>query len=349
MTASDKNAAAGPAGLDISRLNGWLAPKLGVEPSALSYNLLTSGRSNLTYLIDYNGQHRWVLRRPPLGHPGHNSHDVLRESRIYNALTDTNVAVPAIVAQSDESGPLGAPMFVMEYVDGFTLDGPADFDEVPRADRKGIAISMMHTLADIHALDPDAVSLGDLKRPESLVDRQLRRWLANIDRLAQQRTLPSTDAELLRKIQAELSARRPAHASAESLCHGDFKPNNLIFRDSTVAAVLDWELAAVGDTGLDVGWLSVIWSHELTRKWAPRPDSGYPTADELVQAYQSRRVPVDDLEFYQALALWKLACIRADVNARLRAGAMADLDVQVAPDDDVIARLAHAAGDLLTA
>lgn len=137
--------------------------------------LIEGGRSNLTYEIT-DGTARWVVRRPPLGHVLATAHDMRREHRVIQALHGTAVPVPEPVLLCEDESVLGAPFYVMEYVDGVPYRTAGQLSGIgPERTRRAV-LGLVDTLVDLHAVDPEAVGLGDFGRPEGFLDRQLRRW-----------------------------------------------------------------------------------------------------------------------------------------------------------------------------
>ncbi|WP_353807868.1 phosphotransferase family protein [Agromyces sp. SYSU T00194] len=322
-----------PAGVDALRLEAWLAvhhPELLTDAPAgpLTATLLAGGRSNLTYRID-GGARPLVLRRPPLGHVLRTAHDMGREFRIISALAGTDVPVPGAVAYvDDEEGAagVGTEFYLMELVEGRplrTADDNAGFDP---ATLHGLSLRLVECLAALHALDPAEVGLADFGRPDGYLERQVRRWGQQYDG-SRSRDLPELDL-LLERIRADIP--QTEHVS---LLHGDFRLDNaLVAGDGTghahVAAILDWEMATIGDSLADLGLLGLYWTlgevgfgaGDLGIS-AVDPAAGYPEFDELAARYaELRGIRLPSLSWYLAFAALKLAIILEGIHYRYRAG-----------------------------
>lgn len=317
-----------PAGFDADRIGAWLKDRFDVTD--FDVEIMSIGRSNLTFTITVDGHPRWVLRRPPLGHSGGSAHNVAREGRIMAALHDSDVPVPHVIDIVDDPAVLAVPFVFMDHCPGFAINEPADWARIPEGpgpdDRRSCAFGMIDTLAAIHQVDIDEVGLGDLRRPGGLIERQLRRWLGQVEAISMRET------PMIHKVHDVLLEAMPDPANSPvGLAHGDFKPNNMIFTpQGTVAAVVDWELTAVGEVLTDLGYFIAMLTvpEEYTSIWVPTPQDGFPTSEELIERYQSvSGHEVHDVGYYSAFAMWKLACIREGVYTRLATGKMGDLDL----------------------
>lgn len=311
-------------GLDPVRLRAWLDtrhPSLAGGP--FQARLLVGGLSNLTFRLD-DGEHRWVLRRPPLGHVLSTAHDMHREHRIIAALKDTAVPVPATLLAADdpdgEAG-VGAPFYLMEFVEGETLNSPAD--NAGRDPRwiAGLAPALVEVLAALHALDPLPLGLGDFGRPAGFLERQVRRWGRQLD---QSRSRPLGELD---ELAARVAATVPDSAEV-SIVHGDFRLDNTLIATvqgrPRVAAVLDWEMSTLGDPLTDLGLLGVYWSlHRIPEAArsplasAIDPAAGYPPFESLVDDYaRLRGIPAPDVSWYVGFASYKLAVILEGIHYR---------------------------------
>ena len=314
----------GTDGLDLDAVSTWLVEReIGVTPP-FSAALLAGGRSNLTFMITDGSGRRLVLRRPPLGHVLESAHDMGREFRIISALGLTDVPVPPAFGFCADVAINGAPFYIMGMVDGVVLNGRADGLALAPDSRLTAARSIISTLVSLHRVDPDAVGLGELsRRRDGYIERQLRRWHKQFHD-AKTRDLPIID-----EVHETLSARIPPQRWT-GIVHGDFRLGNVMLRpDGEVAAVLDWELATLGDTLADLGWLLSYWTQadEPNRppSDAPSATPGFPDRAALTEWYGSATGrDLSDLPFYEAFARWRLACIGEGVLARYRAGVMAD-------------------------
>jgi aminoglycoside phosphotransferase (APT) family kinase protein len=311
-------------GINRDTVEPWLADEVGAAP-ALDYGLIAGGRSNLTFAIaDRNGQ-RFVLRRPPLGAVLQSAHDMGREYRILSALAPTPVPVPQPLAFCADPAVNDAPFYVMEFVEGVVVANEEDVERhLDHAARGEAGGSLIDVLADLHAVDPDAVGLGDLGRKDGYVERQLRRWSAQFQK-SKSREIATLD-EVHRLLEAHIPPQQRT-----AIVHGDYRLGNcLLGPDGFVRAVLDWELCTLGDPLADLGWFVGYWlepgaSSEHLRGAVPTTAPGFSRLSTLIERYVQRTgADVSDLDFYVALAYWKLACIAEGVYARYSAGVMGD-------------------------
>jgi aminoglycoside phosphotransferase (APT) family kinase protein len=334
---------AGDDGLDRGRLEAWFREAVPAARPPLRYERIAGGRSNLTFRVHDGDGGRWILRRPPLGATLGSAHDMGREHRILSGLAGTDVPAPQPIAMCDDPAVTGAEFYVMEFVDGLVLrdedEVRAAFDE---AGRRRVGEALVDTLADLHAVDPDAAGLGQLGRREGYAERQLKRWLRQWE-ASKTRELPAME-----ETHRLLSARVPEQATT-SLVHGDYRLDNVIVSpQGEVAAVVDWELCTLGDPLADLGMLHVYWAEPddeivpLTR--APTLAEGFPKRAELVERYAARSGrDVSQLDFFIALAYWKLAAILEGVYARYAAGAYGETSDEFRTFGRIVEQLADAA------
>jgi aminoglycoside phosphotransferase (APT) family kinase protein len=288
--------------------------------------LVAGGKSNLTFELTSDAG-TVVLRRPPDGPLLPRAHDMGREARIQRALAPTQVPVPAILLE--EGGELiGVPFYVMEKVAGYVVrnDLPAGYAESAQ-DRHSIADVLIDTLADLHAVDPAEVGLADFGRPAGYAERQVRRWSDQWER-SKSRDVPAVD-ELGRRLRAD-----PPAGPGGAIVHGDFRLDNCIMAarmPPQVAAVLDWELATLGDPLADLGLTLFYWreSGDIKPLLTPAPSMlpGFPPRSYLADRYAKRAgADLGDLTAYLALAHFKSAVIAQGIAARVQAGSMAGQD-----------------------
>ena len=293
-----------------TRLAEWLAGQGLGDGAPLAIEQLSGGASNLTFRVRA-GREDWVLRRPPAKGALPTAHDVLREFRIQAALAATPVPVARMVAACADEGVLGAPFYVMDHVDGTVYASAAAVSALTPDDARAISRGLVTTLAALHAVDPDAVGLGELRRPEPFVDRQLRRWQGQWER-SRAAPLPVLD-----DVFAQLGSRPPPPADAR-IVHGDYNLANVMFSGTDVAAVLDWELAALGDALADLGALLAYWGDAgrllFARRGGHLPDAnpGMLSRADVVAVYEEASgAPARDVAFFEAMATAKLAVICA--------------------------------------
>lgn len=309
----------GPPGLPLAALDAHLRRELpGLLNGPLSAQLLAGGRSNLTYLIT-DGRDRWVLRRPPLGHVLETAHDMGREHRLLAALSPTEVPVPAPLLLA---GPevIGAPFYVMEFADGQVLRERAQLEQLDGAAATALADELIDVLVRLHRLDPEQVGLGDLGRPVGYLERQLRRWTRQLE-ASHSRDLPD-----LTRLAERLGARLPRGQRA-AIVHGDYRLDNVVVNtgNGRIRAVLDWEMATLGDPLADVASTLVWWDGiaglDSPVAAVPVDVPGYPGREHLVTAY-ARQSGLDlaELHWYLGFAFFKIAAIFEGIHYRSQQG-----------------------------
>jgi len=332
-------------GIDRPRMDAWFADNVpGAEPP-LAFERISGGRSNLTYGVSDGAGRRWALRRPPLGKRLASAHDMAREHRIISALEATPVPVPPAVGLCEDDSVNGAPFYVMDFVEGPILrsrtEAEAEFDEAQRAE---IGERVVDTLVAIHAVDPGAAGLGALGKKEDYVARQLHRWHGQWEKSK------THDVPLVDDVHRRLLKRIPDQGPA-TIVHGDYRLDNMILSGSgEVAAVVDWELCTLGDPLADVGMLIVYWSEpgdELMPLFeAPTIAAGFPRRDQVREHYErASGRDLSAIDFYIALAWWKLAIILQGVYARFSAGQYGEAEEGIEEFARIVDRIAEAADE----
>ena len=239
-------------GLALDVVSEWLDATLpGLRRGPLAAEVIAGGKSNLTYRVT-DGTSTWALRRPPLGHVLPTAHDMGREYRVVSGLAKTDVPVPFALALCENPAVLGAPFYLMSFVDGIVLDDAESLGQLTRSSAQGVCEHLVDTLAALHAVDAAAVGLGQLGRPEGFLARQVNRWHKQW-RASETRPLDEVD-----RVVDTLNATMPRQTDA-AIVHGDFKLANVIYRKdlSTIAAVIDWEMATLGDPLTDLALLAI--------------------------------------------------------------------------------------------
>ena len=317
-------------GLDLPKVTAWLLDNIAGVEAPFAVELIAGGRSNLTFrVIDANGR-KMVLRRPPLGHVLATAHDMAREHRIIAAVGKTSVPVPPALGLCTDPEVNGAPFYVMGYVDGVVLDSAERAALLPVDLRVPASEHLIDVLADLHAVDIDAVGLGDLAKREGYIERQVRRWSSQWEN-SKTRELPAID-----EVARRLGERIPTQQGV-AIAHGDYRFGNCLTNVETgqISAVLDWELCTLGDPLADVGYLGVYWSDgsdATLRANDPTPAGGFLSYGDLIERY-ARRTGRDltDIGYYVAFSCWRLAVISEGVYARYMHGAMGDQSLDLAP------------------
>lgn len=323
-------------GLDLQRFGRWFADT-SPEPivGELRAELIAGGKSNLTYLLR-DDTSSWVVRRPPLGHVQETAHDMGREFTVISALRPTGVPVPLTYALCTDHSVLGANFYVMEHVAGRAYRHAKELVPLGPATTTAVVDSMIDVLAALHAVNPKDVGLSSFGRPAGFVGRQVDRWGRQLDG-SRSRDLPDAD-RLLREL-AERAAGQGDGGAA--IVHGDFRLDNLLVRNGSVRAVIDWEMATIGDPLTDLALLFVY--HQLhrisdgagvaTASTAP----GYPSIEHQLLRYQDASGrSVEDLSLHLGLAHLKLAVILEGIHYRHQQGktvgdGFTDVGVSVRP------------------
>jgi len=311
-----------PAGIDYEGVSRYFAQNIPGGDVPLTISLISGGRSNLTYKVS-SPQHDWVLRRPPLGHVLPTAHDMSREYKVIAGLAGTGVPVPRAVTICDDLSFNGAPFYVMDYVEGVIIaeDLPANY-ATTEEERRALSLGLVETLVKLHAVDYEAVGLGDFGRPAGYLERQVRRWHEQWERSVT-RPLPVID-ELIRRLRNSIP-----ESPAPTIVHGDYRLGNMMMdpaKPGRVVAILDWEMATLGDPLSDLGYTLMYWTEPGdTPGSAPGSAAtakpGFLSRDELTQTYAKLSGRnVEHVDFYQVLAGYKLAVIIEGIHARFLQG-----------------------------
>jgi aminoglycoside phosphotransferase (APT) family kinase protein len=302
-------------GLDLTALRPWLA---AAAPSLLDGplvgELIAGGKSNLTYRVT-DGARSVVVRRPPLGHVLATAHDMGREYRVITALQDTAVPVPETYAWCADESVIGAPFYVMSLVDGVPYRTEDELEALGENRTREIGERLVDTLADLHLVDAAAVRLGDFGRPEGFLGRQVRRWGQQLD------ASHSREVAGIAELRTGLADRIPADGPG-TVVHGDYRLDNvLVTPDDAIGAVVDWEMATLGDPLTDVALLLTYQRIAALGvgagvSTAPRA-VGFPSREDVVQRYASRTGrDLGHLGFHEALACFKLAVVLEGIHYR---------------------------------
>lgn len=306
----------------------WLGRELGlVEPVRTSP--ISGGWSNITYLVTDGPGRRIVVRRPPAGDPTGGAHDVLREAAVVSALHNSAVPVPVVVAQCADLSVAGHPFYATEFVPGIVVRSADVAATVAVEHRRDLGFALVDALADLQAVDIDAVGLGSIRRRTPYLQRQLRRWTEQWQRTAT-RAVPVVEraAALLAR------ALEGVEAQPDVLVHGDYRFGNVMIDEPgsngtgapSIAAVLDWELTTTGHRLADLGFLGArIHAPEgvLEGDIDPSAVTGYPSFDELAARFSARTgVATGDLPVFVALSAWRWAIIVEGIVRRIGDGAM---------------------------
>jgi len=304
---------------DEARLAAWMAANVEGYQGPLQVQQFQGGASNPTFLLTGGDGHLYVLRKKPPGQLLSSAHQVDREYRAMKALAGY-IPVPVMRALCEDPEVIGTTFYVMDYLEG-RIFRDATLPGLSPAERAAVYDELNATLAKLHAVDFEAVGLGDYGRPGNYFERQVARWTRQY-RDAESETIPAMEALI-----AELPGRIPADQSI-SIAHGDYRLENVMFHptEPRLIAVLDWELSTIGHPLADIAYNGFLWrSH--SPGWGSLDgvdfaSSGIPTEDEYVAAYCRRtgRAGIEDWAFYMAFGIFRLASIGQGVYRRVLAG-----------------------------
>jgi aminoglycoside phosphotransferase (APT) family kinase protein len=312
--------------VDLARLSAWLC-KTGVSDGEIREVVpLAGGTQNVMYRLDVGGS-SLILRHPPRHKRASSDRALLRETRVLGALGSTDVPHPRLVAVCDDLDVLGSVFYLMECVPGINATV-----RLPDAYGSGegwlaaLSASVVDALAAIAKVDYAAIGLGDLGRPEGFLERQVDRWWSELEGYHSVEQYEPLDAVRWERVASWLRDHRPVTWSP-GLMHGDFHLANLICHEDrpAVAAVVDWELATLGDPLVDLGWLVATWPGE-TKNPRPsavrtRPHVPLPQAGDLVARYAERTGrDVSAIGWYETFACYKLAVLLEGTVCRAAAG-----------------------------
>ena len=314
--------------LDLTRLEPYLRQLLQPWDGPVALTQFPGGHSNLTYLLQL-GDRKIVLRRPPFGSKVKTAHDMGREHRILSRLPDVYRKAPRALHYCEDLAVIGAPFYLMERVEGVVLRGVRPKGVVlDEPTMRQISENTVDGLAELHAVDYAAAGLGDLGHPEGYVARQVSGWS---ERYVKSRT---DDIPEMERAARWLADHQPPKEAAAALIHNDFKYDNLVLdphRLTEIRAVLDWEMATVGDPLMDLGSTLGYWidpdDAEPMRllPFGPATLPGNLTRREVVERYaRTTGRDVDDLLFYYAYATFKVAVIAQQIYFRYKQGLTKD-------------------------
>ncbi|MGE3301918.1 MAG: phosphotransferase family protein [Hyphomonadaceae bacterium] len=315
--------------VDLERLAAWMDAQ-GLERGPIGEtHLLTGGTQNILLLFT-RGERRFVLRRPPANPRPGNDVTMAREMRVLAALAGSGVPHPGFIAGCETPDVLGAAFFLMEPIDGFNpTNGLPALHAGDDAVQHRMGMALVDGAAALSRVDYIAAGLESFGNPENYLGRQAARWRKQLDGYAVHDGWPGPDGlPHVRAVEAYLHANVPA-AFRPGVMHGDYHMGNVLYRKDgpELAAIVDWELATIGDPLIDLAWLVATW------RGAGGPDlpilrvepwRNFPRVEELIAAYarQSDR-DLSALDWYVVLACYKLAIILEGTYARAHAGAAA--------------------------
>ncbi|MDA9073422.1 phosphotransferase family protein [bacterium] len=299
---------------------------IGSIESELFVKQFTHGYSNLTYLLSIENK-EYVLRKPPIG-AIKRGHDMSREFKVQSAVKKEFSKVPKMFAYTDDAAVLGSEFYIMEKVEGIILNfKEAKKRDIPANDYKTIANAWLDTFTELHQLDYDAIGLTNLGKPEGYVERQVTNWGKQYLKAAT-KDVPSAE-----KVMQWMQENQPKNYQ-HCLIHNDYKYDNVVFKDNSwkeITAVLDWEMATLGDPLMDLGTSLGYWTlasdHDFVKQGIPSPTifEGNPMRSEIVASYAKKSGrDIHNMVFYYVFGLFKIAVIAQQIYYRYSKGLTSD-------------------------
>ena len=312
---------------DEARLQAWLKDKLPGADKPLTVRQFTGGVANLTYLLDF-GEHQYVLRRPPLGPVARHAHDMSREYKVLSVLHRAFPKAPRAFLFCEDVEVIGSQFLIEERRQGVVVRKsiPPEFADIPDAPQR-MSQALIETLAEFHAVDFEALGLGDLGRPEGFITRQIEGWYKRWH------AAKTEDLPIMDEVYAWLKANQPA-SPPPTLVHNDYKLDNVMFAPDDpgrVVAVFDWDMCTLGDPFSDLGALLTYWTEPSDPPYMqaiaqmPVGDARFWARAQLVERYAALSGrDMSDVHFYHALGLFRLAVIAAQIYIRYVRGQTKD-------------------------
>ena len=299
---------------------------IGSIESELFVKQFTHGYSNLTYLLSIENK-EYVLRKPPIG-AIKRGHDMSREFKVQSAVKKEFSKVPKMFAYTDDAAVLGSEFYIMEKVEGIILNfKEAKKRDISANDYKTIANAWLDTFTELHQLDYDAIGLTNLGKPEGYVERQVTNWGKQYLKAAT-KDVPSAE-----KVMQWMQENQPKNYQ-HCLIHNDYKYDNVVFKDNSwneITAVLDWEMATLGDPLMDLGTSLGYWTlasdHDFVKQGIPSPTifEGNPMRSEIVASYAKKSGrDIHNMVFYYVFGLFKIAVIAQQIYYRYSKGLTSD-------------------------
>lgn len=308
---------------DSGVFSDWFAAQTGLSGDLLVEPMRGGGSCEMFMLLQ--GDERFVIRRAPLAAVSDTAHNVVREFRVIEALTGNNVRVPEVLVCCDDVSVLGAPFYIMRYVDGEVIRRklPDHYVGSPEA-QPAIGEEMIDALVELHDFDWRGTAMEDLSKPERFLERQVERWSSQLETY-RSRDLPGVD-----DVARWLESNRPAEADL-TVMHGDYKVDNVMYSKSLpprILTLVDFEMTTVGDPLIDLAWCMIFWPEEgnLIAIAAPGNPGGMDAAycqapNALIDRYAEKTGrTMSHFQWYQSFAAWKLGIVLEGSYAKFLSG-----------------------------
>ncbi len=311
-----------PSLVDLDRVVAWMDEREIEAGPLLDVEQLAGGTQNI--LLKFRrGERAFVLRRPPPHKRANSDETMRREARVLGALAGTDVPHPELIAAEPDESVIGAAFYLMEPIDGFnvTLGLPPAFAGDPAAEQ-AMGLSMADAIAALGRLDPTERGIADLGKWEGWGERQVPRWRKQLDSYRELDGYPGPDIPGVDEVAAWLEANRPDDLRP-GIIHGDFHFANVLIHptEPRVAAIVDWELATIGDPLLDLGHLLACWPNQRAGVITPIAAAHLPTTDEIVARYgEGSDRDLSAVTWFRVLACYRLGLILEGTHARACAG-----------------------------
>lgn len=310
--------------LDWQNLETWMKANVDGLTGQMQVSQFHGGHANLTYCVAF-GDQELVIRRQPFGEIAPGAHDMLREYRALSALGPVFDRAPGVFAYSEDESVIGAPFIVMERRTGVVVraEVPQEFKGLENVEQQ-LSFALVDAMADLHAIDAEAVGLSNLGKPEGFVTRQLNGWYNRWQRVTdKQDPLFEQTYLLLTKLQPQ--------TQRHTLVHNDFKLDNCMFEirnPDRVATILDWDMTTLGDPLIELGTLLSYWQQpdDLFDR-SPTIDlnmAGFPSRQSIVARYAEHAADVSNMDWYEAFGLWKQAVVLQQLYRRFENGETQD-------------------------
>jgi len=322
MSSADGNAI---EGADIEILEAWMDDQGLAGDRIENIEPLVGGTQNILVKFDRGGR-SFVFRRPPIHKRANSDETMRREARVLAALKGSDVPHPGLIAACPDEALIGAAFYLMEPITGFNAGQGLPESHANSAEwRRGMGFSMAEGIASLAAVEYKAVGLEGLGRPEGYLERQVSRWRHQLETYSEMEGYPGPEIPGVEEIAVWLEANRPKD-SKPGILHGDYHISNVMFSfdGPELAAIIDWELATIGDPLLDLGALIASWPDDEGK--TPLGNAvgwmqGLPSQQEMIDHYGARSTrDLAAVDWYVVLACYRLGIILEGTHARACAG-----------------------------